>query len=404
MTRAEDGLYAALLRRGMSRRAFIKFSAAMAATLALPPSYAPSIAAAVAAAPRLPVIWLHAQACGGNTAAFLAARDPSVSELILDLLSIDYDEAIAAPAGSGARLTLTKALESHPNGYIAVVDGAIPTADDGIYCLVDGRPVRDVVREVCDGALATIALGSCAFDGGAAAAGGASTGAVGVGSIASGKLINLPGCPMNPENLTATIVYYLAKKEFPVTDGRGRPLFAYGGLIHNQCERRAHFEFGEFVLSWGDEGAQKGWCLYKMGCKGPEVNANCPTVRYADATSWNVKAGAGCIGCTMPGFWDAMSPFSTRLPPPVPFLPNVTTDQYGQLLVGGVAALAAVHGTGMYVKQRRIRAAERRVAAAAAAAGEGATAGRTAGPNDERSSPGAGPTGSSPGSGQGTES
>ena len=62
----------------------------------------------------------------------------------------------------------------------------------------------------------------------------------------------------------------------------GRPLFAYGNLIHNQCERRPHFEFGEFALAWGDEGAQTGWCLYKLGCKGPETMANCPTVRYGD--------------------------------------------------------------------------------------------------------------------------
>ncbi len=364
MTRAEDGLYAALLDRGVSRRAFLKFSAAMAAALALPAAYAPRIAAAVAAAPRLPVVWLRGQDCGGETQAFLSASDPTVSELVLDLLSIDYHEAIAAPAGAGAELTLANVLEQHPDGYLAVVEGAIPTAADGMYCLVGGRPFRDVVREVSAGALATIAVGSCAFDGGSPAAGGATTGAVGVGSVVGGgTLINLPGCPTNVANLTATIVHYLTFKEFPVTDSRGRPLFAYGGLIHNQCERRAHFEFGEFVMAWGDEGAQKGWCLYKMGCKGPETYANCPTVRYAEGTSWPVKAGHGCIGCTMPGFWDAMSPFYTRLPPPVPFLPGVTTDQFGQLLVAGVGALAVVHGGGMYVRQHRLGAAERRASA-----------------------------------------
>ena len=146
---------------------------------------------------------------------------------------------------------------------------------------------------------------------------------MGIGEIAGeDRLINLPGCPLNVENLTATIVHYLTFKEFPATGSRRRPLFAYGGLLHNQCERRAHFEFGEFALAWGDEGAQKGWCLYKLGCKGPETFANCPTAMYAGRTSWAVKAGHGCIGCTMPDFWDSMGPAYSRLPAPLPFAPQ----------------------------------------------------------------------------------
>ena len=134
----------------------------------------------------------------------------------------------------------------------------------------------------------------------------------------------------------------------PSPDSRRRPLFAYGGLLHNQCERRAHYEFGEFALAWGDEGAQKGWCLYKLGCKGPETFANCPTAMYAARTSWNVKAGHGCIGCHMPDFWDAMGPAYQRLPAPLPFAPNISTDQIGLALVGGVAAVTAAHGAATY--------------------------------------------------------
>jgi hydrogenase small subunit len=368
MIRLDDGLLAALLERGVSRRSFLKFSAAMASALALPATFAPRIAAAVAAAPRLPVIWLRGQDCAGNTEAFLRATTPTVSELVLDLLSIDYHETLMAPSGDAATLARTTAMEKYPDGYLAIVEGGIPTADGGAHCTIGGRPFRDIVREVSDGALATIAVGSCAFDGGTPAARGGPTGAAGVGSvIADGRLIALPGCPLNVENLTATIVHYLTFKELPPTDGRGRPLFAYGGLIHNQCERRAHFEFGEFALTWGDEGAQKGWCLYKLGCKGPEAFANCPTVRYGGGTSWTVKAGHGCVGCTMPGFWDAMTPAYKRLPPPVPFLPTVSVDTVGQVLVGGVAALTMVHGGATIVRSSAGRAGERRRAGEAAA-------------------------------------
>jgi hydrogenase small subunit len=228
--------------------------------------------------------------------------------------------------------------------------------------MAGGRVFPEVVREVCDGALATIALGSCAFDGGLSGAAGGQTGAVGVGSVVgTDRLVNLPGCPVNAQNLTATIVHYVTFGELPARDMRGRPLFAYGGLVHNQCERRSHFEYGEFVQAWGDEAAQKGWCLYKMGCKGPETFSNCPSIRYGDGGSWPVKVGHGCIGCTMPAFWDAMSPFYQRLPSPFPFAPDVTVDQVGGAAVVGVAALTAAHGAASYARQRIGRVRERRL-------------------------------------------
>ena len=371
MTRRDDGIYDALVRRGVSRRSFMKFAMAMTAALALPAAYAPRIAQAVATAPRVPVIWLRGQDCSGNTMSFLRSADPTVVELLLDLLSLDYHETLMASAGASADLARVATMEKYPNGYIAVVEGGIPTADDGVYCMIGGRPFRDVVREVTAGALATIAVGSCAFDGGLPAASGGPTGAVGVGQVASGGVIvNLPGCPMNVDNLTATIVHYLTWKQWPVTDSRQRPLFAYGGLIHNQCERRAHFEFGEFVLAWGDEASQKGWCLYKMGCTGPEAYGNCPSQQFDAGTSWPVRAGGGCIGCTMPGFWDEMSPFYRRLQSPIPFAiaPNASVDQVGAVLIGGVAALTVVHGTATYVRERRTMASKGRAARKAAAA------------------------------------
>jgi hydrogenase small subunit len=346
----------ALVRHGVSRRTFLKFSAAIAATLALPMSYAPRIAAAVENAPRVPLIWLRGLACGGDSQAFLQSTNPTVGELLIGALSLDYDEAFMAAAGADATGTLTGLRARFPEGYIAVVEGSVPTADGGAHATLGGRPMRDVISEVCAGAIGTIAVGSCAFDGGVAAAAGGLTGAVGVGRVINTPhLVALPGCPVNGDNLAATLVHYLTLREFPPTDGLGRPFFAYGGLIHNQCERRAHFEFGEFVQSWGDEASQKGWCLYKMGCKGPQTFANCPTQQYAESSSWNVLAGHGCIGCTMPGFWDGMGGAYQRLPAPLPFLPDVSADAIGLALTGGVAGLAVVHGAASTVRQWRVR-------------------------------------------------
>ena len=143
------------------------------------------------------------------------------------------------------------------------------------------------------------------------------TGALGLHEAVPGiTVVNLPGCPHNPVNTAAVLVHYLTFGVMPALDGYNRPLFAYGQLIHDQCERRAHYDAGRYVQEWGDEGHRKGWCLFKMGCKGPEANYNCPTVRWNDATSWPVKSGHGCIACASPRFWDTKSPFYERLPHP----------------------------------------------------------------------------------------
>jgi hydrogenase small subunit len=268
------------------------------------------------------------------------------------VLSMEYHESLMALAGEDVERARLRTMEAYPDGYFLVVEGAVPS--DGHYCLVGGRPISEVIREVSAGAIATIAAGSCATDGGAPGAGGGPTGAGGIRALVDGsKLVALPGCPLNPANLMGTIVHYLTANELPPTDMMGRPYFAYGTLLHNKCERRPHYEYGEFVQTWGDEAALKGWCLYKVGCKGPETFANCPTVRYGDGIGWNIRAGAVCIGCTMPNSWDQMGPAFRRLPSPVPFFPNVEPDRVGSALLAGVGGLAAVHGAAMFVRNRR---------------------------------------------------
>ena len=302
MTGPDDGLYAAMLQRGLSRRTFLKFSAAMAATLALPASYAPRIAAAVATAPRTPGHLAARSGLRWQHRGLPLGHGPTTAELVLDLLSVEYHETIMTPAGHRRRPVADGALEAYPNGTSPSSRARSRSADDGMYCTdrrtpLRGRRPRGLRRRPGHDRRRLVRLrrrsASCERW---------PTGAVGVGQVMSdARLINLPGCPLNVENLTATIVHYLTFKELPATDSRQRPLFAYGGLLHNQCERRAHFEFGEFVTAWGDEGSQKGWCLYKMGCKGPETFANCPTARYADGTAGRSRPVTGASAARWPG-------------------------------------------------------------------------------------------------------
>lgn len=334
-----------LVQRGVSRRDFMKFCSAMAAALALPPAFGPRIAQALDEVKRPTLVWLEFQSCTGDTEALLRAESPTVAELVLDILSIDYAETIMAAAGHLAEANLDKVLKEEKGKYIAVVEGSIPLKDGGVYCCIGGRSAVDRATEVCGGAFATIAVGTCAAYGGLPAAVPNPTGAVGIKqAVPSATVLNLPGCPVNADNLTATIVHYLLFKKIPAVDSVGRPLFAYGKRIHDNCERRPHFDAGQYVEAWGDPAHRRGYCLYKMGCKGPQTFHNCPTERYNDHTSWPVAAGHGCVGCSQPDFWDDMGPMYQRLPGVPGFGIEATADKIGLGLVGVAAAGFAVHG------------------------------------------------------------
>lgn len=339
--------------RGISRRSFMKFCSAMAAALALPELYVPQIAAALEKVKRPALVWLEFQDCAGCTESFLRASHPPVGDIVLDILSVNYHETIMAPSGKAAERSLMDTVRGEKGKYLVVVEGSIPTKDGGIYCTIGGRTALDIAREVCGNAAATITVGACAFYGGWPSARPDPTGAVGVEQAVPGiKIINLPGCPPNAANITATVVHYLTFGELPPTDVQGRPLFAYGELIHDRCERRAHYDAGRFVEAWGDEAHRKGWCLYKMGCKGPATYHNCPAIRWNDGTSWPVGAGHGCIGCAERNFWDTMSPFYRHLPQVPGFGIQTTADEIGGWIVGGTAAAFAAHGVASAIRGR----------------------------------------------------
>jgi hydrogenase small subunit len=344
-------LEAYLESRGVSRRSFLKYCTAVTDSLGLPMGMAEKVAAAVGADSRPSVLWMHFQECTGDTEALLRASRPTAAEVILDYLSVDYHETIMAGAGHQVEAARRATLEK--GGYIAVIEGAIPTGGDGAYCCIGGESAMDLAREVCGNAKATICVGTCSAYGGIQAAYPNPTGAVSVGELLPKiPLINLPGCPLNTANLTATIVHLLTFGSLPRMDAQKRPLFAYGKRIHDNCERRAHFDAGQYVEQWGDPGHRQGWCLYKMGCKGPATFHNCPTVRYNDGIGWPVAQGHGCVGCSEPQFWDSMGPMYERLPNVPGFGVEVTATKVGLGLAAAAAAGVAVHGVAKTVQLR----------------------------------------------------
>lgn len=303
--------------KGVSRRDFLKFCSIVSGTMGLAPSFAPRIAEALTNPQRPPVVYLSLAECTGCTEALLRTTYPWIDQLLIDILSLDYHEALMAAAGHPVEAAQKASVEKYPGKFICVVEGSIPTADNGIYGTIAGKTFLEIAREVVPKSLATICMGTCASFGGIPAAAPNPTAAKGLqdalGADLKVPVVNISGCPPNPINLVGTIVNYLLFGKLPDLDGKSRPLFAYGQTIHDQCPRRSHFENGEFVSQFGSKEAQMGYCLYEMGCKGPETYNNCPKVKFNDSTSWPVQAGHPCIGCSEPNFWDDMAPFYQSL-------------------------------------------------------------------------------------------
>ena len=292
---------------GVSRRDFLKWASAVTAMLMLPSSFTPLVADAAQLMNRVPVIWLELQDCAGNSEALLRSDGPKIDEIILDIISLEFHETLMAAAGHQAESQLEDAMEKFKGRYLLFVEGAIPIGAGKEWCTIgaSGETFEEHLKRVAKDSAAVIAVGTCATFGGVPAAAPNPTGAVGVMDIVRGKpIVNIPACPANPANMVGVILHFVLTGQIPELDSLLRPKFAFGYRIHDNCERRAHFDAGEFVEEWGDEGAKNNFCLYKMGCKGPMTFNNCSIVRYNEAVNWPIGSGHGCIGCSEPDFWD----------------------------------------------------------------------------------------------------
>jgi hydrogenase small subunit len=296
---AHPGFPSPPIRNGLPRRDFIKVITLAAASVGLSSAAASRIVQAASKGLKPSVIWLHFQECTGCTESLLRTAHPALSELILDLVSLDYHETLFAAAGYQAEAALKSAMTAGAGKYVLIVEGAIPTKDNGIYCKIAGRTAMDLLADVGGKAGAVIAIGSCASWGGIPSADPNPTGAVGVPELLKNKpVVTLPGCPANPYNLLGVVLQYATLGTLPALDTKGRPLFAYTRTIHEDCPRRAHFDAGRFAERFGDEGHRQGYCLYKLGCKGPETHANCSLQGFGEVGAWPIGIGHPCFGCT----------------------------------------------------------------------------------------------------------
>ena len=316
LPKMKDGsIMDALKSHGFSRRDFMKWAGSMTALLALPASLAPSVAKAAEMADRLPVIWLHMAECTGCSESLLRSDAPTIDSLIFDYISLEYHETVMAASGWQAEENLEGAIEKYKGQYVLMVEGGIPAGQNAFYLSIgpEGKTGEAHAQHAAQHAAAIFAIGTCSSFGGIQAAAPNPTGAMPLHKVTNKPVINVPGCPPSEKNIVGNVLHYLLFGTLPALDSYNRPKWAYGHRIHDLCERRGHFDAGEFVETFGDEGAKKGYCLYKVGCKGPYTFNNCSQERFNSHTSWPIQAGHGCIGCSEPNFWDNMGPFEEPL-------------------------------------------------------------------------------------------
>jgi hydrogenase small subunit len=350
--------YEVMRRQGITRRSFLKFCSLTAASLGLGEAGAQEIAKALQTKPRTPVIWLHGLECTCCTESFIRSAHPLAKDVVLSMISLDYDDTLMAAAGYQAEEALEETIKKYKGNYILAVEGNPPLGDDGVYCIPGGRPFVEKLKHVAKDAKAIISWGSCASWGCVQAAKPNPTTAVPVHKVIFDKpIIKVPGCPPIAEVMTGVVTYVLTFDRLPEMDAQGRPKMFYSVRVHDKCYRRPNFDAGQFVEKFDDAAARQGHCLYKVGCKGPVTYNACSAIRWNEGLSFPIQSGHGCIGCSEDDFWDKGSFYdhlTTIRPPGVGGLGiEGTATQFGVAAVGVAGAALAAHAAVSAIKQAR---------------------------------------------------
>ena len=359
-----------LSSRGVSRRSFMKLCGAVAAAAGLSQLATPRVAQAmesVIGATKgnlYPVIWIEGASCTGCTESFAQVETPDVASVVLDMISLNYSETLSAAAGHSMEEAKHQTIEA--GNYILVYEGAVQKGWDGNALRVAGEVGTVALEDAARNANAVVAIGSCAVNGGWLAAHPNPSNAMGVEQYLrevgiDTAVVNVPGCPVNPEWVMAVLVDVVLLKDPGLLklNGFNMPAGIFDQTIHDNCERRGHFENGEFVYQFGSEEEAKGYCLYPLGCRGPQTKSNCGVTMWNNRRSWCVQAGSPCIGCceanpNNPGqnWVEVNTPFYTRhrdlRAGGLVFQPGTVA----LAVTGLVAAALVVHGFGMKVTGR----------------------------------------------------
>ena len=343
MDRPLPSIWEVMKAKGYSRRDFLQFCSWAALVAGIEQSGVAAVTQAFETKPRPPVVWLHFQECTCCSESFIRSSHPIVADVLLDMVSLDYTETLQAAAGFQAEKCLEDTVKKYPGKYVLLIEGSVPVKEDGIYCCIGGRTAEQILEETAKDAAAVIAWGSCASNGCIQSAKPNPTGATPAHKILNRPVVNVPGCPPIADVMTSVIVHLLVFDHAPELDSQGRPKEFYSRRVHDTCYRRPYYDAGLFVEVWDDDKARKGYCLYKMGCRGPVTYNACSVTKWNGGVSYPIQSGHGCIGCSEAGFWDN-EPFYRHLASFPGFGIESTADTIGMglglITIGGIAAHA----------------------------------------------------------------
>jgi hydrogenase small subunit len=345
--------FESITQAGYSRRDFMKFSTYIAAFMGLENTMVGQIAKSLESTPRLPVIWEHYQECTCCSESFIRSNHPIVANIILDEISLDYTLTLMAASGHQAEAAKRETMKKYHGEYILCVEGSIPLGDDGNYCCIAGQTAKQQFLEAAEGAKAIISWGSCASNGCVQAAYPNPTEATPIHKIIKNKpIIRVPGCPPIGEVMAGIIVHVVAFGRLPKLDRMGRPKAFYSKRVHDSCYRRPYYDAGLFAETFDDQNAKNGYCLYKVGCKGPMTYNSCGIIKWNNGVSYPIQSGHGCIGCSEENFWDN-GPFYERTAKMPGFSVESNADTIGKVAAGVLAGGIAVHAVAANISKRK---------------------------------------------------
>ncbi len=242
---------------------------------------------------RLPVIWINAQDCTGCSETFVRGMNFDIAHFIFDVISLTYMDILS--------YTRPNDLGKKNQGeYVLIVEGSLGPHFD--YCFVGGKCVADEVKELAEHAKYIIAVGSCSCWGGIPAAKPNPTEAVDLQEILPDReIIRVPGCPPLPEAIYGTLLYLWLEGKTPPLTRKGTPTFFYDKTVHETCHRKHFFDQKLFAEHFDDP---NGYCLLKLGCKGPTAFNGCETIKWNGGISSPIFSGNACLGCSEKNFWD----------------------------------------------------------------------------------------------------
>lgn len=312
----------------LSRRDFVKMCSGTVAGIGISQMFHPAVAEAISGSldgSRPPVIWLQGQGCTGCSVSLLNSTHPSIADVLLKVISLEYHPTVMAHEGESAFEHMYNIAKEYEGKFFLIVEGSIPVEADGKYCVIGEMHHKeftmvDSMRELGKKAAAVIAVGTCAAYGGIPAAEGSSTGAKSVGQFFEAEgiatpVVNIPGCPPHPDWIVGTLTVALDAiskhglkdglgEVVKILDDDGRPSIFFGSNIHENCPYLPMFDDGAMAEEFND----KNLCRYELGCKGPAAMADCYERKWNGGVNWCVN-NAVCIGCVEPDFPDGKSPF-----------------------------------------------------------------------------------------------